>query len=110
MEQLSRKPTKEERKIIEDLIQKSDVSFSEDYLNKILVCSMSDGGMGSLRIYPNGKANNYTFGREISSIQFRDQDDVDVIVSLYIDTSGDLFELDVWKTDYSPLIQFPALR
>ncbi|WP_420885213.1 DUF6984 family protein, partial [Candidatus Symbiothrix dinenymphae] len=36
-----------------------------------------------------------------------DEDGVDVIASLNIDDTGDLYELDIWKTDFSPLIKLP---
>jgi len=32
---------------------------------------------------------------------------VPVSVGLYLDQFGDLFELDVWKVDSSPLIRYP---
>lgn len=33
-----------------------------------------------------------------------DQDGVDVIATLSLDNYGDLFELDVWKVDFSPVV------
>ena len=47
------------------------------------------------------------FGKQVSELQFVDQDGIDVLVSLYVDTQGEIFELDVWKTDFSQLIRFP---
>jgi len=43
----------------------------------------------------------------ISEHLFLDVDGVTVIASLNIDKDGNLFELDIWKTDYSPLIKYP---
>jgi hypothetical protein len=44
------------------------------------------------------------FGKQVSEFQFTDDDGVVVIVSLYLDGQSKLFEVDVWKTDYSPVI------
>ena len=39
---------------------------------------------------------------------FTDEDGVKVIASLNVDSDGHLFELDIWKTDFSPLLRIPA--
>ena len=46
---------------------------------------------------------NRIFGACISDYQFTDEDGVAVLVDLYIDKMDNLFELDVWKTDFSPI-------
>ncbi len=69
---------------------------------------MNDGGMGSLLLFPKGIIKkNRLFGKCVSEYQFTDKDGVEVIASLNVDKNEELFELDVWKTDYSPLICFP---
>ncbi|WP_019945016.1 DUF6984 family protein [Dyadobacter beijingensis] len=45
--------------------------------------------------------------KQMSKIQFVDQDSVEVLTSLYVDTNGHLLELDIWKADFSKLIAFP---
>ncbi len=71
---------------------------------------MNDGEMGSLILYPNGITEvNRIFGNQISDYQFKDYDGVDVVVSLIIDTNGNLFELDMWKTNFEKLIHFPCI-
>lgn len=66
--------------------------------------------MGSLRLLPNGQMNeDAVFGEQVSDFQFFDMDGVDVIASLNIDNLGNLFELDIWKTDFSKLIKLPDI-
>ncbi len=75
---------------------------------KIKVADLDDGGMGSLRLFPQGsELSNAKFGKRTSACQFKDKDGVDVIASLNLDQHGDLFELDIWKTDFGKLIQIP---
>jgi len=69
---------------------------------------MEDGRMGSLSLYPNGKFNdNLEFGKSAAEIQFKDADGVEVIATLYLDKDGSLFELDLWKANFEPLLILP---
>jgi hypothetical protein len=69
---------------------------------------MEDGNMGSLHLsLSENITKNRQFGKQISDCQFIDSDGVTVIASLNVDTEGNLFELDIWKTDYSSLIKIP---
>jgi hypothetical protein len=65
-----------------------------------------DDGMGSLLLIPKGQNNkNRLFKKQISDVIFKDIDNIDVIVSLYTDQDGFLFELDVWKVNFEPVIE-----
>lgn len=80
----------------------------ENWKLELLVRSMDDGGMGGLYLFPRGQIiEGRLFGTQISELQFADLDGVQVIASLYLDTNGDLFELDIWKTDFGKLLKFP---
>ena len=75
------------------------------WLVELRVEPMDDGGMGSLRVVgpqPAAKACH-----QVSEIQFKDADGVDVIASLNVDDSGVPCEIDVWKVDFSALICLP---
>ncbi|WP_421750901.1 DUF6984 family protein [Croceimicrobium sp.] len=37
----------------------------------------------------------------------KDADGVEVIATLYLDKDGSLFELDLWKTNFEPLLILP---
>ncbi|WP_324678814.1 DUF6984 family protein [Hymenobacter sp. GOD-10R] len=66
---------------------------------------LADGGMGSLRFV--SRKDEQRLGQKIAELQFLDEDGVPVLVSLYLDQEGALYELDSWKTDYSPLKRIP---
>lgn len=103
-----RKPYPVELKLIEFLIIKSEVPFFEGWKENLLVIPLNDGKMGSLELISINLINeDRVFGKQISDFQFKDKDNVDVIASLNIDNFGNLFELDMWKTDFSPLLHFP---
>jgi len=90
----------------EKLIQKL-LSIASEYSFNIedqLVEEMNDGEMGSLYfVYKNAPKEQRTMGKEIGRIEFKDSDDVVVSATLNIDSENRLFELDIWKTDFSPL-------
>lgn len=94
-----------EKLLLQKLIDKAEVKIrSYSYL---LVEELRDGGMGSVRFHL--KEDNQTkrnFGSCVSEIKFKDKDGIDVILSLYLDTDGDVFELDVWKTNFSKVLNF----
>jgi hypothetical protein len=70
------------------------------------VQEMADGGMGSLYfVRPGTNSHDRHFGRRIAELQFDDVDGARVIASLNVDKDGYLFELDVWRTDFKPIIR-----
>jgi len=77
-----------------------------DNLHNRMVEEMDDGGMGAL-LFLSDNEENRTFGEEIAEISLLDSDGVPVSFALYLDNEGDVFELDVFKADSSPLKQFP---
>jgi len=84
------------------------IESSQKMLGKIKVTQMDDGGMGSLRLFPEGsEVPNAQFGKRASACQFMDEDGVDVVVSLNLDQHGNLYELDIWRTDFGRLIRIP---
>ncbi|MET4390470.1 hypothetical protein ABIB73_006252 [Bradyrhizobium sp. F1.4.3] len=79
-------------------------SSSHGYFD--LVEDMNDGGMGSLRFV--GSADR-SFGKCIGEAEFDDADGVLVSLALNVDQRGELFELDLWKVDFSPLQRIATL-
>lgn len=103
-----RRPSIKEMYLIDYLVQKGNFHIQDDWKDNIMVHPMNDGNMGGLTIYQNDLINeDRHFGSMISDVQFNDVDQSIVLVSLYIDNNGKLFELDVWKIDFRPLIDFP---
>lgn len=73
----------------------------------MLVQDMNDGGMGSLRVW-RGTHDHRLFGGVAAEAEFDDADGVTVLASIYLDRKGQIYELDMWKTDFSPLQQLPV--
>lgn len=104
-----RKPTTQEQRLLDVLITRaSEIILPPDWKATLRVQPMEDGGMGSLRLFPSGRSEEkHLFGRRVSECQFTDADGTQVIASLNVDQAGQLFELDIWKTDFSSLIRIP---
>jgi len=75
-------------------------------LPRQLVKDMRDGGMGSLRFKARVDRDR-RFSKEIGEVLFTDQDGIMVSASVNLDNNDELFELDIWKTDSSPLQRYP---
>lgn len=106
----NREPTLQEERLIEFLLQGSYLEISKDWKEGLMVRPMDNGMRDSLYLFPRGKSiPDRKFGKRISDYQFTDADGVEVIASLHIDNDGDLFELDIWKTDNGKLIKLPDL-
>jgi len=104
----SRKPSIQEVFLLEFLISESSIGLEPHWKEDLLVESMKDGAMGSIYLFPKGVIDkNRSFGKCVSEYRFADKDGVEVIASLNLDDKGALFELDIWKTDFSPLISIP---
>jgi len=100
-----RRLSQQERKLLALLIKKSNRTFDPSWKTKMIVRPMKDGGMGSLVLYPDGVfVNGRSYGRFVSDYMFKDKDNVDVLASLYVDKSGKLYELGMWKVNFEPLI------
>ncbi|HTL40473.1 MAG TPA: hypothetical protein VL294_03275 [Pseudolysinimonas sp.] len=70
-----------------------------------LVRPLDDGGMGSLSLDIDGVER---FGEVVGEVEFRDSDGVGVSAALYLDSHGGLYELDVFKGDFSALRRWPT--
>ncbi|TXI01920.1 MAG: hypothetical protein E6Q76_16345 [Rhizobium sp.] len=77
-------------------------------LASALVEEMDDGGMGSLR-FLRSDGGQQRLGDLLSEREFADSDGVPVMVAVNLDDCGELFELDIWKVDFSPLKRFPVV-
>ena len=100
----------DERAIIEKLVKNTE------HKSKVLadlmlwpVQDMPDGGMRSIK-FQTPRSKEAVYGKEIAEGSFQDADGVPVSVTLSLDNEGELFELDVFKADGSPLARFPEPR
>jgi hypothetical protein len=95
----------DELAIIKKLVAGTPFEKIVPELDSVLVRDAQDGGMGGVWFHKDSSERR-RFGKEIAEGFFRDADGVPVSVGLYLDQFGDLFELDVWKVDFSPLIRY----
>lgn len=103
-----RKLTPKEEKLIELLVNQSALRLPSNWITTLQVKPMNDGGMGSLSLYPREvKEENRMFGSNPCNAEFFDRDGISVLAGLFLDQNGDLFELDMFKGDGSPLIEIP---
>ncbi|MGQ0531116.1 MAG: DUF6984 family protein [Caulobacteraceae bacterium] len=70
---------------------------------RALVEEMDDGGMGSIRFICEPPKEHQIFGREVARGVASDGDGVPLSLAVNVDQDGDLFELDIWKVDFSKL-------
>jgi len=102
---------KRDLKIEEYLLIENMLKELEEYdfnLNDLKVIDMLDGNMGSLYIVnPRKTRGERKMNKAIIEKQFYDVDDVPISVCINIDTDENLFELDIWRVDFNPIINFP---
>lgn len=77
-------------------------------LPRLMVEEMQDGGMGSLRFLSDAR-DKVIMQKEIARIDsLKDIDGVYLSITINLGTDNELFELDIFKADFSPLKKFPA--
>lgn len=103
--------TQSEKALVGALLRRgSPLPLPANWLDKALVSPLEDSGMGSLLFRPdNSSCEQRRVICQYSEIRFRDLDGIEVSASLNLDEQMQPFELDVWKTDFSPLIAIPAV-
>ena len=101
---------KEEKEILEKMLYTSQWKnrFSID-LDNIKVQNMDDGGMGSIKFISKLKISEdkRVMKECISKNEFIDKDGILVQISLNIDNNDNLYELDFWKVNFSPINKYP---
>ncbi|MFD2368016.1 DUF6984 family protein [Pseudoduganella sp. GCM10020061] len=98
----------EEESLIRALL--GHVSGGEQLLHQLAgaqVRDMDDGGMGGL-----GFAGNEPrwLGSCLVEAEYVDCDGVSVRIALNADQNRRLYELDIWKLDFAPLLEYPAVE
>ena len=107
-----RKLTLKEENLIDFLILKENLNINSNWRKDILAFSMNDGKMGSLKLCPEGIYDDKIehVCSFISEYEFKDSDGVDAVASLFLDANGNLYELDIWKVDFSELLSLPDVK
>lgn len=65
------------------------------------------GKMGSIHFVGS---NPDAYLGDIMQIEFKDTDQVRVVVTLTVDTNQHLLDLDFWKEDFSKLVKYPGIE
>jgi len=101
-------PSEAELRLLTVLLSRS--GCPPEWAEQLLVSHMADGGMGSLKLQLSGRERDGVgFGRASAELEFDDADGVRVIATLNLGEDGLPLELDIWKTDFSPLKRVPDL-
>ena len=80
--------------------------FVKNDLANSIVEEMNDGGMGSLKFLSVKNANSI-MKDEVAKIDLHDVDGIPLFISINTNADNDIYELDVFKADFSPLKEFP---
>jgi hypothetical protein len=101
-----RKINESEKAILKYLIKQTSLQLPDEWYQNLLVQKMDDGGMGSFLIFQDESQIGIKrkFGKQVSEYQYIDDDGATVLVSLNVDEKNKPFEVDVWKTDYNPVL------
>jgi hypothetical protein len=105
-----RRLTTEEKSLLASLLNNAAAPPFKVSLDAVLASPYDDGGMGSLQLFPTDASTSRQrhLGKEIARGMFKDRDGVDVSVTVNVDDQGELYELDIWKVDSSPLLRWPC--
>lgn len=106
-----RKLKKCELDVLEAMVLSSDCD-TENMIKKfpfISVKEMDDGEMGSLLFISDIEEERRVLGKKVAEAEFEDVDGVTVSLCLNLDSKGNLFELDIWKVDFSKLKTWPSI-
>ncbi|RYY85571.1 MAG: hypothetical protein EOO15_16650 [Chitinophagaceae bacterium] len=88
----------EERLLIEALLKHPDVK-------KTYVIPEEVGSLGELGLQLSARGEH---AEDLIEASYVDEDRRDVYLTLTANEHGELFELDIWKSDFSPLKRYPA--
>lgn len=67
------------------------------------VFPLDDGAMGSFALVPSPPR-----GKAVAEADYEDEDGVEVLITLFVDDKDQPVEVDFWKVDFAPTINFPS--
>jgi hypothetical protein len=97
---------KNERDLIVAMLEGKSHAELTSSLDADTVEDMQDGGMGGIRFLSDDKGRGPV--ASIAEAEYTDDDGVIVSIVLNTDAKGALYEVDFWKTDFSPLRRYPS--
>jgi len=93
-----------EQRLVDELIRRAGGAVQFDGLDPRPAVAMDDRPNSSLRFLP---AAGTRFGTQASELSFIDVDGVNVLAALHVDEQQHLFELELTKSDFSPVRSIP---
>ena len=73
------------------------------------VTEMADGDMGSLLFAAKDSTEIRHFGGRLCEAEFLDSDGMGLSIVVIIDQNQELYELDIFKGDFSALVRLPKI-
>jgi hypothetical protein len=99
---MSLRPIKpEERELISHLLRL--VQGEERYKIPDEVENLGEGGLGGIQL--SGKGDP---AADLVEATYFDEDRRKVLITLTVNEHGELYDLDIWKMDFSPLRRYPT--
>ncbi len=89
--------------LLEALAHKAGILLPTGILE---VIPLNDGNMGSFQI----GSNSHQMKEQVAEIHFCDEDGVEVSAALNTDSNNELFEVDIFKGDFSLLKKWPTVE
>ena len=97
----------EEKNLVRQLLEQTRRGNEVlESLDSIKVHDLADGGMGSVRTLPLDDEKRKAI--PIASANYADSDNTLINAQINCDESGRLFEIDIWKADFSPVVRYPS--
>jgi hypothetical protein len=94
---------KNEQALLKTLLE-GKIEF--DILTPFKVIDMTDGKMGSIKFIREGNEKT-TFGKTLVEAEYVDQDGILVSITVNVDQNENIYELDFWKVNFTPLKRYP---
>jgi hypothetical protein len=91
----------EERELIQHLLQL--VQGNEHYKIPDEVENLGEGGLGGIQLSSKGEHTT-----DLVEASYFDEDRKKVLITLTANQHGELYDLDIWKMDFSPLRRYPT--
>lgn len=105
-EKMMRALRQEESSALDALLALAPKTAESPSKEGLFAVDLPDGGMGSIRLV-QGADTPRRMGRELVTAEYIDEDQVPVLITVNLDESGWLFELDFWKVNFKPLKRYP---
>jgi hypothetical protein len=74
-------------------------------IGSLRVNELVDGNMGSIRFV---SLLNESQAFCLEKAEFRDAEGSNINVAINADQTGALYEIDIWKYDFTPVVEFPG--